>query len=79
MMRCDKQSEIREKPKAPFNHSYCCRHSKGKWLTGITEFRIPAGKVCLFHIIDCYYGIPVPWSIGTSPGSGLASMMLEML
>ena len=40
-----------------------------KWLTDITEFHIPAGKVYLSHIIDCFDGIPVSWTIGTSPSS----------
>ncbi len=29
-----------------------------KWLTDITEFSIPAGKVYLSPIIDCYDGMP---------------------
>ena len=35
-----------------------------KWLTDITEFAIPAGKVYLSPIIDCFDGMPVCWSIG---------------
>ncbi|HOI82649.1 MAG TPA: IS3 family transposase [Synergistales bacterium] len=38
-----------------------------KWLTDITEFHIPAGKVYLSPIIDCYDGMVVSWTIGTSP------------
>lgn len=30
-----------------------------KWLTDITEFHIPAGKVYLSPIIDCFDGLPV--------------------
>lgn len=30
-----------------------------KWLTDITEFAIPAGKIYLSPIIDCYDGMPV--------------------
>ena len=30
-----------------------------KWLTDITEFSIPAGKVYLSPIIDCFDGLPV--------------------
>ena len=30
-----------------------------KWLTDVTEFSIPAGKVYLSPIIDCYDGMPV--------------------
>ena len=38
-----------------------------KWLTDITEFHIPAGKIYLSPIIDCFDGLPVSWTIGTSP------------
>ena len=36
------------------------------WLTDITEFHIPAGKVYLSPVIDCYDGMVVSWTIGTS-------------
>ena len=48
-----------------------------KWLTDITEFRIPAGKVYLSPIIDCFDGLTVSWSIGTSPSANLANTMLD--
>lgn len=47
------------------------------WLTDITEFHIPAGKVYLSPIIDCYDGMAVAWTIGTSPSSELANTMLR--
>ncbi len=43
-----------------------------KWLTDITEFAIPAGKVYLSPIVDCFDGLMVSWSIGTSPGAWYA-------
>lgn len=48
-----------------------------KWLTDITEFRIPAGKVYLSPIIDCFDGLAVSWSIGTSPDAELVNGMLD--
>ena len=48
-----------------------------KWLTDITEFAIPAGKIYLSPIIDCYDGMPVSWTIGTSPSAELANTMLR--
>lgn len=48
-----------------------------KWLTDITEFSIPAGKVYLSPIIDCFDGLVVAWSIGTSPSAELANSMLD--
>ena len=49
-----------------------------KWLTDITEFGIPAGKVYLSPIIDCFDGFPVSWTIGTSPDADLVNEMLDM-
>ena len=48
-----------------------------KWLTDITEFSIPAGKVYLSPIIDCYDGLPVSWKIGESPNAELVNSMLD--
>lgn len=48
-----------------------------KWLTDITEFRIPAGKVYLSPIIDCFDGIVVSWSISTQPNAELVNSMLD--
>ena len=48
-----------------------------KWLTDITEFAIPAGKVYLSPIIDCFDGMPVCWSIGTSPNAEITCGMLD--
>ena len=47
------------------------------WLTDITEFHIPAGKVYLSPVIDCFDGLPVSWTIGTSPNAHLANTMLD--
>lgn len=47
-----------------------------KWLTDITEFSIKAGKVYLSPIIDCFDGMPVKWTIGTSPDANLVNSML---
>lgn len=48
-----------------------------KWLTDITEFAIPAGKVYLSPLIDCFDGMAVSWTIGTSPNAEMANSMLE--
>ena len=48
-----------------------------KWLTDLSEFAIPAGKVYLSPIIDCFDGLPVSWTISTSPNAELANTMLE--
>ena len=48
-----------------------------KWLTDITEFAIPAGKVYLSPIMDCFDGLLLSWSIGTSPDADLVNSMLD--
>ena len=48
-----------------------------KWLTDITEFQIPAGKIYLSPIIDCFDGMVVSWSIGASPDAELVNTMLD--
>lgn len=49
-----------------------------KWLTDITEFHIPAGRIYLSPIIDCFDGMPVSWTIGTSPNAQLVNTMLDL-
>ncbi|MFP3508027.1 DDE-type integrase/transposase/recombinase, partial [Burkholderia sp. SIMBA_062] len=48
-----------------------------KWVTDISEFQIPAGKVYLSPMIDCFDGMVVSWSIGTSPDAELVNTMLD--
>jgi transposase InsO family protein len=48
-----------------------------KWVTDITEFGIPAGKVYLSPIVDCFDGMALSWTIGTSPNAELANTMLD--
>ena len=47
-----------------------------KWLTDITEFSIPSGKVYLSPVIDCLDGLPVAWTVGTHPDEQLVNEML---
>ncbi len=48
-----------------------------KWLTDITEFQLPAGKVWLSPVVDCFDGKVVSWSLSTRPDAELANTMLE--
>lgn len=48
-----------------------------KWLTDITEFALPAGKVYLSPIVDCFDGMVPCWTIGTSPAAALVNRMLD--
>jgi transposase InsO family protein len=48
-----------------------------KWLTDITEFAIPAGKIYFSPMIDCFDGMPICWSVGTVPDASLVNGMLD--
>lgn len=48
-----------------------------KWLTDLTEFSLPAGKVYLSPVIDCFDGLVCSWTIGTSPNAQLVNSMLD--
>lgn len=48
-----------------------------KRLTDITEFAIPAGKIYLSPIVDCFDGMLTSWTIGSSSNSTLVNKMLD--
>lgn len=48
-----------------------------KWLTDITEFAIPSGKVYLSPMIDCFDGFVVSWTLSTNPKAELVNSMLD--
>ncbi len=48
-----------------------------KWLTDITEFQLPAGKVWLSPVVDCFDGKVVSWSLSTRPDAELVNTMLD--
>ena len=59
------------------NRDFHAEQPNTKWLTDITEFAIPAGKVYLSPVIDCFDGMVVKWNIATTPDSILVNKMLE--
>ena len=59
------------------NRDFHAEQPNTKWLTDITEFSIPAGKVYLSPVIDCFDGMVVKWNVGTTPNSSLVNKMLE--
>ena len=48
-----------------------------KWLTDITEFVIPAGKVYLSPIVDCFDGMIPAWRVSTTPDAHLVNSMVD--
>ena len=71
------QGEITPAPDNIINRDFHASAPNEKWVTDVTEFRIPAGKVYLSPIIDCFDQSPIAWSIGTSPSSELTDSSLE--
>jgi transposase InsO family protein len=69
--------EISPAPENIINRDFQAAAPNEKWLTDITEFQIPAGKVYLSPIIDCFDGMVVSWTIGTSPDAELVNTMLD--
>ncbi|SAL49653.1 integrase catalytic region [Caballeronia cordobensis] len=69
--------EIGPAPDNLINRDFRAAAPNEKWLTDITEFQIPAGKVYLSPIIDCFDGLVISWSIGTRPDAELVNTMLD--
>ena len=69
--------EISPAPENIINRDFHAATPNEKWLTDITEFYIPAGKVYLSPMIDCFDGLVISWSIGTRPDAKLVNTMLD--
>ena len=70
------KGELTDAPADLVNRDFHAEAPNMLWVTDLTEFGIPAGKVYLSPVIDCYDGLPVAWTIGTSPNVALANGML---
>ena len=73
------------KKRFPKQCRMCCREismqksQTKKWLTDISEFAIPARKVYLSPIVDCFNGMVTCRTIRTTPDSTSVNTMLAML
>ena len=74
---CSYVGEISPAPENLINRDFQATAPNEKWLTDISEFHIPAGKVYLSPMIDCFDGMVVSWTIGTSPDAELVNTMLD--
>src|SRR5690606_8480844 len=54
--------EISPAPDNLLNRDFRASAPNEKWLTDVTEFQIPAGKVYLSPMIDCFDGTVLSWS-----------------
>ena len=70
------KGELTKAPKNLVNRDFHAERPNMLWVTDLTEFSILAGKAYLSPVIDCYDGMPVAWTIGTSPNAELANGML---
>ena len=59
------------------NRDFHAEKPDGKWLTDITEFATPAGKVYLSPIVGCFDGMLPYWTASTAPDAGLVNGMLD--
>ncbi len=69
--------EISPAPDNLINRDFQAANPNEKWLTDITEFHLPAGKVYLSPMIDCFDGLVISWTIGTRPDADLVNTMLD--
>ena len=69
--------EISPTPQNLHSRNFTAAAPNEKWLTAISEFHIPAGKVYLSSMIDSFEGQVIHWSIGTSPDAELVNTMLD--
>ena len=60
-------------------HDFRASAPNEKWVTDITEFRLPDDprKVYLSPVVDLFDGKPVAWSVGVRPDAALANSSLE--
>lgn len=71
------KGEISEAPENLVARDFHADDPNLLWLTDITEFSIPAGKIYLSSIIDCFDGMCIAWSQSTSPNADLVNSMLD--
>lgn len=69
--------EISEPVENIINRDFHSEKPNYKVLTDITEFAIPAGKVYLSRIVDCFDGMVPSLTVSTSPNAGLVNNMLS--
>ena len=45
------------------------------WPADVTQFSIPAGRLCLSPVLDCFDGAIAGWTTSTSPNAEMANSM----
>lgn len=73
------QGEISQSVPNKIERDFHADKPNQKWLTDITELALPAGKVYLSALVDCFDGMLPGWTIGTTPDSALVNTMLDQV
>lgn len=71
------KGEISEPVNNIVNRNFHAENPNEKLLTDITEFSIPAGKLYLSALVDCFDGFIPKWKISLSPNALLVNNMLD--
>jgi len=71
------EGELTKAPTDLIKRNFHALKPNCKWLTDITEFSIPAGKIYLSSIVDCFDGLIPSWTISNQPNAILANSMLD--
>jgi putative transposase len=69
--------KINPAPENLINRDFQAAAPNERWVTGITEFQIPVGKLYLSPMIDCFDELVISWTIGTRPDAVLVNTMLD--
>lgn len=57
-------------------HDFSAAAPNEKWVSDITQFRFPAGRLYLSVVLDCFDGRPAGWAVSGRPDAGLADSSL---
>ena len=71
------KGEISEHPGNRVGHDFSAALPNRLWLTDVTMFSIPAGRLYLSPVLDCFDGAIVSWTVSRSPDSEMANSMLR--
>lgn len=69
--------EVTEHPGNKVRQDFAAGLPNFLWLTDVTQFSVPAGKLYLSPVLDCFDGSIVSWTTSTSPNAEMANSMLE--
>ena len=71
------KGEISPKSENILKKDFKAKEPDSKSLTNITEFSLWDGKVYLSHLIDCFRGVTITYTIGKSLNSELTNSILD--